>query len=125
MAYLGPVRRWDILWADLEPIVGREQAGTRRPVLIVSSNLFSTSTQLVVIVPLTAREGKTRRFYPFEIALPTGIIDEGITPVAMTHQLRSVSKLRLLEYAGRLNEPVIQGRIEDALIAHLGIELEA
>jgi len=38
MAYLGPVHRWDIFWADLDEVVGREQAGSRRPVLIVSND---------------------------------------------------------------------------------------
>jgi mRNA interferase MazF len=97
MAYIGPVRRWEIFWADLEPVVGREQAGGRRPVLVVSSDQFSRSTlRLVMTIPLTAKEGKTREFHPFEISLPKGTVEEGITPVAMTHQLRTVSMLRLL-----------------------------
>lgn len=73
MAYLGPVRRGDVFWADLEPVVGREQAGSHRPVLIVSSDAFSNSTmRLVIGVPLTAQEGKRRTFEEFEIPLPTG-----------------------------------------------------
>lgn len=71
MAYLGPVRRWDVFWADLEPTVGREQAGDHRPVLVVSSDRFSNS-------PLRPR----------------------------------------------LDDPDLYGEIEDALVAHLGIELE-
>lgn len=126
MAYLGPVRKWDIFWADFEPVVGREQSGARRPVLVVSSDQFSGSTlQLVMVVPLTAREGKTRNFFSFEVPLPTGVIDEGITPMAMTQQLRTISTLRLLEHAGRLDRSAVRDRIEDALLAHLGIELEA
>jgi mRNA interferase MazF len=126
MAYLGPIRRWDIFWADLEPVVGREQAGTHRPVLVVSNDQFSSSAlQLVMVVPLTAREGKIRKFLSFEIPLPTGVIDDGVTPVAMTQQLRTISTLRLLKHAGRLDRSSIRERIEDALLSHLGIELEA
>jgi mRNA interferase MazF len=125
MAYLGPIRRWDVFWADLEPTVGREQAGKRRPVVVLSSDQFSGSTlRLVMIIPLTAREGKTRAFHPFEVPLPTGMIDEGITPLAMTHQLRTVSTLRLLQYAGRLEKEDIRERIEDAVLAHLGIAVD-
>ena len=125
MAYLGPVRRWDVFWADLEPTVGREQAGDHRPVLVVSSDRFSNSPlRLVMGVPLSAREGKRRFFDEFEIPLPTGLIEPDVTPVAMTHQLRSLSTLRLLDYAGRLDDPDLYGEIEDALVAHLGIELE-
>lgn len=125
MAYLGPVRKWEIFWADLEPVVGREQAGKRRPVLVVSSDQFSGSTlRLLMAIPLTAKEGKTRTFHPFEISLPKGTVEEGITPVAMTHQLRTISLLRLLDYAGRLENEGVQDLIEDAVLAHLGIELD-
>lgn len=126
MAYLGPVRKWEIFWADLDPVVGREQAGRRRPVLVVSSDQFSGSTlRLVMVIPLTAKEGKTRTFHPFEISLPTGTVEAGITPVAMTHQLRTISTLRLLEYGGRLDSQRLRDHIEDTLLGHLGIELEA
>ena len=35
MSYVGPVQRWELYWADLEPAVGSEQAGSSRPVLVV------------------------------------------------------------------------------------------
>lgn len=125
MAYLGPVRRWDVFWADLDPVVGREQAGKRRPVLVVSSDQFSNSTlRLVMAMPLTSREGKTRTFHRFEIALPTGLIDPDVTPVALTQQLRTLSTLRLLDYAARLEAPRLREQIEDALLTHLGIAFE-
>ena len=126
MAYLGPIRRWDVFWADLEPVVGREQAGRRRPVVVLSSDQFSGSTlRLAMVIPLTSKEGKTRAFHPFEIPLPKGLVDGGITPLPMTHQLRTVSTLRLLQYAGRLEGEEVRERIEDAVLAHLGIALDA
>jgi|tagenome__1003787_1003787.scaffolds.fasta_scaffold20906793_2 mRNA interferase MazF len=125
MAYLGPVFRWDVFWADLDEVVGREQAGKRRPVLIVSNDALNRSPlQLVAAIPLTRLEGKTRKFLPSEIRLPTGTVDPGTTPVAITHQVRTFSKLRLLEPAGRLENLEIQGRIEDAILAHFGIEVD-
>lgn len=124
MSYLGPVRQWDIFWADLDPVVGREQAG-KRPVLVVSSDGFGSSgMQLAMAVPLTAREGKTRKFFSFEVPLPTGALNPGITPVALTQQLRAVSKLRLLRFAGTLEADPVRERIEDAVLFHLGIEFE-
>src|SRR3954447_7525192 len=125
MAYLGPVFRWDVFWADLDEVVGREQAGKRRPVLIVSNDALNRSPlQLVAAIPLTRLEGKTRKFLPSEIRLPTGTVDPGTTPVAITHQVRTFSKLRLMEPAGRLENLEIQGRIEDAILAHFGIEVD-
>lgn len=125
MAYLGPVLRWDIFWADLNEVVGREQAGSRRPVLVVSNDALNRSPlQLVAAIPLTRLEGKTRKFYPSEIRLPTGTIDPGVTPVAITHQVRTISKLRLLEPAGHLKDADVRDEIEDAILAHFGIEVE-
>ena len=125
MAYLGPVFRWDIFWADLDEVVGREQAGSRRPVLIVSNDALNRSPlQLVAAIPLTRLEGKTRKFFASEIRLPTGTVDPGVTPVAITHQVRTISKLRLLEPAGRLENTGVREEIEDAILAHFGIELD-
>jgi len=123
MPYLGPVRKWDVFWANLDPVVGREQAGRRRPVLVVSADRFSNSTlQLVMVVPLTRREEKTWQFFPFEVALPQGTVGNAFTSVAETHQLRTISKQRLLEPAGRVEARSAREAIEDALLAHLGIE---
>jgi mRNA interferase MazF len=125
MAYLGPVARWDIFWADLNEVVGREQAGNRRPVVIVSNDALNRSPlQLVAAIPLTSLEGKTRHFLPTEIPLPTGTVEPGITPIAVTHQVRTISKLRLIAPAGRLEKALIRERIEDAILAHFGIEVE-
>ncbi|MFL5538426.1 MAG: type II toxin-antitoxin system PemK/MazF family toxin [Longimicrobiaceae bacterium] len=125
MAYLGPVHRWDIFWADLDEVVGREQAGSRRPVLVVSNDALNRSPlQLVAEIPLTSLEGKTRKFYPSEIRLPTGTIDPGVTPVAITHQVRTISKLRLLAPAGRLENLEIREQIEGAILGHFGIEVD-
>jgi len=52
MAYLGPVARWDIFWADLNEVVGREQAGSRRPVLIVSNDALDRSPLQLVAIEL-------------------------------------------------------------------------
>jgi mRNA interferase MazF len=123
MAYIGPVRKWDVFWADLDPVVGREQAGRRRPVLVVSTDSFSNSTlQLVMVIPLTKREEKTRQFFAFEVPLPKGTVGNEFTPVAETQQLRTISKQRLREHAGRLEGESARAAIEDALLAHLGIE---
>jgi mRNA interferase MazF len=123
MAYLGPVRKWDVFWANLDPVVGREQAGKRRPVLVVSADNFSNSTlQLVMVIPLTKQEEKARKFFSFEIPLPKGVVRNEFTPIAETHQLRTISKERLLEPAGRVEGQPIQDAIKEALLTHLGME---
>jgi mRNA interferase MazF len=124
MAYIGPVARWDVFWADLEPAVGREQAGDHRPVVVVSNDEINAMLDVVTIVPLTKLEGKQRKLYPLDVKLPNTIIGNEWTPVAMPYQVRAISKLRLLEKIGQVPRGMHRERIEDALIAHLGIELD-
>lgn len=124
MAYVGPVYRWDIYRADLEPVVGSEQAGENRPVLVISNDEANLHLPIVTVIPLTKLEGKNRKWQPFEVKLPKGCVDNDYTPVALTHQVRSVSKFRLLERVGQLAGAYHRGRVEDAVLTHLGIDLE-
>ena len=96
MAYRGPVYRWDVFWADLEPVVGREQAGESRPVLVVSNDCANKAFEVVTVIPLTTRGGTGRKAYPFEVVVPAGILDPDKSSIAMPQQVRTISKLRLL-----------------------------
>lgn len=124
MAYLGRVYRWDVFWADLEPHVGSEQAGDSRPVLVVSNDNANHYLPVVTVLPLTKLEGKTRRLLSFEVVLPGGTVGNEYTSVALLHHIRSISKLRLLDPAGRLADAAIQDRIESAMLIHLGIDVD-
>lgn len=124
MAYVGPVYRWEVYWADLNPSVGSEQAGESRPVLVVSNDDANKHLGIVTVVPLTKEEGKTRRLYPFDIKLPKDTVGNDYTPIAMPYQVRTIAKQRLLEKAGELTDDFARGRVEDGLLIHLGIEIE-
>lgn len=123
MAYRGNVFRWEIYRADLEPHVGHEQAGQGRPVLIISNDEFNASgLDVHAVLPLTKLEGKRRKAYSFEVALPAGAVSRGVTSIVMPHQIRTISRHRLLERMGRVDDPDLQRAIEDRLLEHLGIE---
>jgi mRNA interferase MazF len=125
MPYGGAVHRWDVFWADLEPHVGSEQAGERRPVLVVSNDDFNQRLPVFTIVPLTKLEGKTRKVYPSEVILPTSAVGNQFTPLAQAFQIRTISPLRLLGRAGKLDNEIAQRKVERALLAHLGINAES
>jgi mRNA-degrading endonuclease toxin of MazEF toxin-antitoxin module len=125
MAYSGPVRRWDVYWADLEPGVGHEQKGAQRPVIVVSNDGFNRSFRMVTVVPATKHEGKQRNVYGFEVLLPKGTLTPDHASIAMPHQIRSISSLRLLEKIGTLHDAQHQAAIENRLLEHLGIAFEA
>ncbi len=124
MAYLGPVRRWDVFRADLENVVGREQGGENRPVIIVSNDGFNRRFEIVTVVPLTKLEGKKRVPFEFEIVLPPGTVGGGITSLVQVYQIRTISKIRLRERMGSLADPVIQSEIEAMILEHLAIEFD-
>ena len=124
MAHLGPVARWEVYWVDLEPHVGSEQGGERRPAVVVSNDGFNQYFDVVTIVPMTKREGKRRQVYPFEVLLPD-LVGTGLESIVMPQQVRTVSKWRLLERIGALADEEIRTEIENRLVEHLGIEFEA
>ncbi len=124
MAYPGPIRRWDVFRADLEPAVGREQGGKPRPVVVVSNGGFNTHFDVVTIVPLTKLEGKRREAYTFEVKIPRGIVDGRFGSIVMPQQIRTVSRLRLLDRLGTVADRELREEIEDRILEHLGIEFE-
>ena len=60
------LRRGDIVWADLRPTQGREQAG-KRPILILSKDIFNTHSQTVIAMAITSKEPKVG--FPFTLKL--------------------------------------------------------
>lgn len=125
MPHAGPVHRWDVFWADLEPGVGHEQKGASRPVIVVSNDGFNAHFRMVTVVPATKLEDKRRRVYPFEVQLPKGTLTAEHASIAMPHQVRSISSMRLLEKIGTLLDARHQSEIENRLLEHLGIAFEA
>jgi len=124
VAYLGPVSRWDIYWVDLEPRIGSEQGGQRRPAVVLSNDGFNAHFEVVTILPLTKAAGKRRQPYEFEVLLPPEAVGSGHESIVMPYQIRTISKLRLLERIGTLSDRDRQLDIENRLLEHLGIAFE-
>ncbi len=124
MSHTGAVHRWDVFWADLEPGVGHEQKGAHRPVIVVSNDGYNAAFRMVTVVPATKLEHKVRRVYGFEVLLPKGTLTAQHASIAMPHQVRSISSLRLVEKIGVLGDARQQAEIENRLLEHLGIAFE-
>ena len=125
MAFVGDVSRWEIYWVDLEPHLGREQGGERRPAIVLSNDGFNASFDVVTVLPLTKREGKQRRVYPFEVLMPADVVGTGPESIVMPHQIRTISKLRLSDRIGVLADEDLRIEIENRVLEHLGIQFEA
>lgn len=113
-----------MFWADLDPSVGSEQGGECRPVIVVSNDGVNKSLDVVTVVSATKIEGKGRKPYPFEVLLPKGTITDQFGSIVMPQQLRAISKKRLLEKIGTLEDEDFRTEIENRLLEHLDIALE-
>jgi mRNA interferase MazF len=98
--------RGEIYLANLNPVSGSEQGGTR-PLLIVSRNALNENAPVVVGVPVTGREHK-RRLYPTHVELKAGEGGLAKDSVVLCEQVRAISKGRLTKRIGILPQGKMQ-----------------
>jgi mRNA interferase MazF len=92
--------RGDILWIDMDPRAGQEQAG-RRPALVLSPASYNGKTGLAVICPITGHA----KGYPFEVVLPAGVPAAG---VVLADQVRTMDwRVRRVTRQGRAPSAVV------------------
>ncbi len=99
------VKRGDIYYADLSPVVGSEQGGVR-PVLIIQNDTGNRYSPTVIAAAITSQTGKTR--LPTHIDLP---VDQscGLSrdSVVLLEQVRTLDKKRLRERMGHVEDTAI------------------
>lgn len=111
--------RWKIFWADLDPARGSEQAG-KRPVLVISAEEVNQVLPIVTVLPITsARPG--RKVYPTEVLLAKEVTGLEKDSIAMAHQIRTISKKRLGEECGRVDQEGLREQVGQAVRRHLGL----
>lgn len=111
------VRRGDIYYADLSPVVGSEQGGMR-PVLIVQNNVGNRHSPTVIAAAITSQINKARLPTHIELSART----YGLTrdSVVLLEQVRTIDKRRLKEKMGRLDESLMQ-QVDSALSVSFGL----
>ena len=97
------ILRGDILWADLDPVRGREQAG-RRPILVLSQDVFNERSGTIIAVALTSQEPNVG--YPLSLEVRSVRLPKR-TWVKMS-QIRTLSTERLGSRLGRLSPEELQ-----------------
>ena len=114
------VRRGDIFYADLSPVVGAEQGGVR-PVLIVQNDVGNKFSPTVIAAAITSRR--------FKANLPThirvGVTQSGLVrdSIILLEQVRTLDKQRLKEKMGAL-DAADMARVDRALSVSLGIQAD-
>ncbi len=112
------MKRGEIYYANLSPVVGSE-TDKRRPVLIVSNDINNRNATVVTVVPLTSN---VRSVYPFEVLVPRE--DSGLPKPSkvQVQQIRTISKQRIEgEAVGQLSGELMQ-QVGDAIKLHLALE---
>ena len=113
-----PQLQWAVMEADLDPVRGSEQQGSR-PILVVSNEEFNQAIPNVTVLPLTS----TRRdLYPSEVLLPARRAGQPLDSIVMAHQIRTISRQRLRRRFGYLEDSALRAAVRDAMREHLDLD---
>ena len=111
------IKRGDIFYADLSPVVGSEQGGMR-PVLIVQNNVGNHYSPTVIVAAITAKVQKAKMPTHVNInAAHTGIEKNS---VVLLEQVRTIDKQRLKDRVTHLDDSTMQ-RVDNALQISIGL----
>ena len=111
------VKRGDIYFADLSPVVGSEQGGVR-PVLIVQNDVGNKHSPTVIAAAITSRLDKTK--LPTHIDINADRVGLARDSVVLLEQIRTIDKRRLGEKMGHLDEATMS-EVNAALNVSFGL----
>ena len=114
------IRRGDIFYADLSPVVGSEQGGLR-PVLIIQNDVGNRYSPTVIAAAITSRMGKTR--LPTHIDIHADKVGLAKDSVILLEQIRTLDKRRLKEKMGHLDGAVMT-QVNNAIAVSFGLGVE-
>lgn len=111
------VKRGDIYYADLSPVVGSEQGGMR-PVLIIQNDVGNRYSPTVIAAAITSRMGKTR--LPTHIDVYADKVGLTKDSVILLEQVRTLDKKRLGEKMGHLDDEMMTA-VNNAIAVSFGL----
>lgn len=112
------IKRGDIYYADLSPVVGSEQGGIR-PVLIVQNDIGNRFSPTVIAAAITSQRDKAK--LPTHIKLNS--VESGLArdSIVLLEQIRTIDKQRLKEKLGKLDETSME-LVNQALSISFGLD---
>ncbi len=111
------IKRGEIYYADLSPVVGSEQGGIR-PILIVQNDIGNKYSPTVIVAAITSQINKAK--LPTHIELKSGEFGLQKDSVILLEQLRTLDKKRLKEKVGEIGDEIVIKKVNDALLVSLG-----
>ena len=114
---MSTVKRGDIYYADLSPVVGSEQGGMR-PVLIVQNDTGNKHSPMVIAAAITSQTGKAK--LPTHIELNAQSVGLSRDSVILLEQIRTIDKSRLRERMGKLDDKTMN-KVDSAIAVSFGL----
>lgn len=109
------IRRGDIYYADLRPVVGSEQGGIR-PVLVIQNDTGNRHSPTVIIAAITSQMHKSK--LPTHVEIDSQKYDIDKDSVVLLEQLRTIDKKRLRDKVCHLDNDII-AKVDKALLVSL------
>jgi mRNA interferase MazF len=93
--------RGDVVWIDMDPQAGHEQAG-RRPAVVLSPRFYNSASKLALFCPITSQV----KGYPFEVMIPEGA---GVIGVVLADEVKNLDwHARKARFICRLPDPCVK-----------------
>ena len=111
------IKRGEIYYAELNPVIGSEQGGTR-PVLVIQNNIGNQYSPTTIIVAITSQISKAKLPTHVEVRSKRSGLEKD--SVILTEQIRTIDKSRLKEKVAVL-DPEVMLRVDEAIEVSLGL----
>ena len=111
------IKRGDLFYADLSPVVGSEQGGVR-PVVIIQNDIGNKYSPTVIIAAITSQVNKAK--LPTHVKIEASIFGLPKNSVVLLEQIRTIDKKRLRDKLGQFDEDILS-EIDRALRISVGV----
>ena len=111
------IKRGDVFFADLSPVVGSEQGGTR-PVLVIQNDIGNRFSPTVIVAAITAQIQKAK--LPTHVEIDAARHGFERDSVILLEQIRTLDKSRLTDKITHLDQHVMQ-KVDEALEVSFGL----
>ena len=112
------IKKGDMFYADLSPVIGSEQGGVR-PVIIIQNDMGNKYSLTVIAAAITSKQQKAK--LPTHIAIDSKNVGLKTDSVILAEQIRTIDKSRLKEKIGHIEDEKIMNKINNALVVSFGI----
>ena len=112
------VKRGDMFYADLSPVIGSEQGGIR-PVVIIQNDMGNMHSPTVIAAAITSQVGKNK--LPTHIEIGPHNSNLKSESLVLTEQIRTIDKSRLKEKIGHIDDEMVMQKINSALGVSFGL----